>query len=97
MYFVLSLASFLSHSIHTQVHKKKFSPVLYKKLFLFFRPVFKPFASSIPSLRSTPGDTDTDSVDSVEAAIQAAMRKKGKSSSTLEITASPHRRILLDA
>ncbi|XP_063595293.1 uncharacterized protein LOC134772264 [Penaeus indicus] len=39
------------------------------------RPVFKPFASSIPSLRPAPPSTDTDSVDSVEAAIQAAMNK----------------------
>lgn len=44
------------------------------------RPVFKPFAASIPSLRPAPADTDTDSVDSVEAAIQAAMKKKGKNS-----------------
>ncbi|ROT83117.1 hypothetical protein C7M84_023710 [Penaeus vannamei] len=39
------------------------------------RPNFKPFASSIPSLRPAPPSTDTDSVDSVEAAIQAAMNK----------------------
>ncbi|XP_042855637.1 proteoglycan 4-like isoform X2 [Penaeus japonicus] len=39
------------------------------------RPGFKPFASSIPSLRPAPPSTDTDSVDSVEAAIQAAMNK----------------------
>ncbi|XP_047485776.1 flocculation protein FLO11-like isoform X2 [Penaeus chinensis] len=39
------------------------------------RPAFKPFASSIPSLRPAPPSTDTDSVDSVEAAIQAAMNK----------------------
>lgn len=43
--------------------------------FEFFRPNFKPFASSIPSLRPAPPSTDTDSVDSVEAAIQAAMNK----------------------
>ncbi|XP_063886093.1 mucin-4-like isoform X2 [Scylla paramamosain] len=40
------------------------------------RPTFKPFAASIPSLRPALPDTDTDSVDSVEAAIQAAMKKK---------------------
>ncbi|XP_042226321.1 uncharacterized protein LOC121869174 isoform X1 [Homarus americanus] len=38
------------------------------------RPTFKPFASSIPSLR--PPETDTDSVDSVEAAIQTALKNK---------------------
>lgn len=38
------------------------------------RPTFKPFASSIPSLRPPPPGTDTDSVDSVEAAIQAALK-----------------------
>ncbi|XP_045111570.1 uncharacterized protein LOC123504801 isoform X2 [Portunus trituberculatus] len=40
------------------------------------RPTFKPFAASIPSLRPAQPDTDTDSMDSVEAAIQAAMKKK---------------------
>ncbi|XP_068210131.1 A-kinase anchor protein 200-like isoform X2 [Palaemon carinicauda] len=39
------------------------------------RPNSRPFASSIPSLRPKPPSTDTDSVDSVEAAIQAAMIK----------------------
>ncbi|XP_064077315.1 uncharacterized protein LOC135194992 [Macrobrachium nipponense] len=39
------------------------------------KPTFRPFASSIPSLRPKPPSTDTDSVDSVEAAIQAAMTK----------------------
>ncbi|KAK8738428.1 hypothetical protein OTU49_003871 [Cherax quadricarinatus] len=40
------------------------------------RSTFKPFASSIPSLRPQPPETDTDSVDSVEAAIQAALKNK---------------------
>ncbi|XP_050713024.1 uncharacterized protein LOC126996522 [Eriocheir sinensis] len=46
------------------------------------RPVFKPFAASIPSLRPAPADTDTDSVDSVEAAIQAAMKKKDQAAAS---------------
>ncbi|KAK4290278.1 hypothetical protein Pmani_036808 [Petrolisthes manimaculis] len=46
------------------------------------RPSYKTFASSIPSLRPGPGGTDTDSVDSVEAAIQAAMKGKNKEEKT---------------
>nr|XP_045592099.1 uncharacterized protein LOC123754027 isoform X2 [Procambarus clarkii]XP_045592100.1 uncharacterized protein LOC123754027 isoform X2 [Procambarus clarkii] len=68
------------------------SSILSKQQNQSTRSTFKPFASSIPSLRPRPPETDTDSVDSVEAAIQAAMKNKNDQPATATASAQAQQR-----